>query len=228
MRKILYESETAKVVSVGDIAGRDVCVTFHPYVSIESNLNVALGFGEAQLAKLGKPAVHFINLRNHWWHIEDLTECLEAAKSVVDTAKSRTGYGSSMGGYAAFRFSEPLNLDKVMAFVPQYSIDHALAPFESRWGEVRDVVKFSGEPYSVRKSAECHIIVGDERKDREHARLIQEGNPLANITVHRIGCGRHLILKDLQTRLILRDVIRALPALNIDAIRAHEKYEGQV
>ena len=33
------------------------------------------------------------------------------------------GYGGSMGGYAAIKYSNLLNMHKIVAFVPQYSID---------------------------------------------------------------------------------------------------------
>jgi hypothetical protein len=122
-RNVLYESDFARVIAVGEPSGKTACVTFYTLVEDESKLRGAAGFGEAMLKENGIPAIHFINLQNHWWQIPDLASAIDIANKWLASSTSRVGYGASMGGYAALNFSERLRLDKVLSFSPQYSID---------------------------------------------------------------------------------------------------------
>jgi len=226
-RRYIYESDTAKVFSVGDIDGNDVCVTFFTYASKEETLANVDGFAEAALEKHNTPTVHFINLTNHWWHIPDLEACLSHAAQALSGAKIRTGYGSSMGAYAALRFSERLKLNNVLGFVPQFSIDRQHVPFETRWARQAAMLDFNGEPYSISKDAACHLVVGDCEADLQHIRLIQAANPDANISLYEIGSGDHLILKDYQDYGLLSSIITALPNIDVTMIKRHPEFIRQ-
>ncbi len=47
------------------------------------------------------------------------------------------GYGGSMGGYAAIKYSNLLNMQKIVAFVPQFSIDREVVE-DRRYAEFFD------------------------------------------------------------------------------------------
>lgn len=44
-------------------------------------------------------------------------------KAIEDLISKRIGYGGSMGGYAAIKYSKLLGLSRVVSLVPQFSID---------------------------------------------------------------------------------------------------------
>jgi hypothetical protein len=48
---------------------------------------------------------------------------LQHLQPILSQFKNIVGYGGSMGGYAAIKYAKDLNMNRVVAMVPQYSID---------------------------------------------------------------------------------------------------------
>jgi tetratricopeptide (TPR) repeat protein len=131
MRRILYESSELRVVAVRPYRSRSAVVTFSSHVN-----NRGLdrpGFGEAFLLKYGIDAVHVICRGNEWFQYEDIYRALDAAAREIGGYENRVAYGLSMGGYAAINFSDFLQVNRVVAISPQYSIDPRRMPAETRW-----------------------------------------------------------------------------------------------
>jgi hypothetical protein len=226
-RKVVYHSTTAKVVIVGDPAGRPCCITFFTFSTNEAHLHLVHGFGEAALIKARVPAIHFINLQNHWWNIPDLSACLAAAAPYVSSASRRIGYGASMGGYAALRFSNALNMDEVLAFSPQFSIDRVKVPFEHRWEQHAALLDFSAEGMEISQSARHHIVFDPRSIDLNHAGLIVDANPDADITLHKVNAGDHFVIKEYQDAWLLPRILRGIGEGRVDEalLRAHPDHE---
>lgn len=58
-----------------------------------------------------------------WFPQASMIELEKAISPILEGFKNIVGYGGSMGGYAAIKYSNLLNMNRVIAFVPQYSID---------------------------------------------------------------------------------------------------------
>ena len=52
-----------------------------------------------------------------------MLEMQRQIQPILEQFEQIVGYGGSMGGYAAIKYSNLLNMHKIVAFVPQYSID---------------------------------------------------------------------------------------------------------
>ncbi len=52
-----------------------------------------------------------------------MVELAKVILPIIQRFKNIVGYGGSMGGYAAIKYSNLLNMNRIIAFVPQYSID---------------------------------------------------------------------------------------------------------
>lgn len=209
IRQEIYRSESARVVSVGRPEGKVCCATFFTYATDEASLSTVKGFGEDILARIGIPAVHFINLKNHWWQINDLSECLQAGAEVLGLANRRIGYGASMGGYAALRFSKALSLDESLVFSPKYSIDRDRVPFEKRWASQASQLDFSSESMDVNESSTHHIVFDPRCDDAAHVDLVVADNPGADIRLHPVHEGDHFVIGDFQARGILSNLLKA-------------------
>lgn len=100
--------------------------------------------------------------------------------------KNIVGYGGSMGGYAAIKYSNLLNMNRIIAFVPQYSIDPEQVE-DRRYAEFFNAVvnkDMQIQPQDVDVSRE-YIIVYDPyfSIDREHYLKIKEILPSLH-TIH--------------------------------------------
>jgi hypothetical protein len=112
-------------------------------------------FGAAE--KLLEPrkidAVYVNCAGNHWWQYEDLPLALDAARRFVAPWREIVTYGSSMGGYAAFRYAAPLGATRAVASCPQFSIQRTLMPQEDRWNAELAAISF-------RHEGDCKVAPG--------------------------------------------------------------------
>ncbi len=106
-------------------------VTFDHYHN-ESDLDRP-GFGADFFATQGISAIHFVCKGNDWFQYDDMMQACRAARAALFEASRILAYGSSMGAYAAIRFADLVGAHAVLALAPQYSIDPAKVPWETRW-----------------------------------------------------------------------------------------------
>lgn len=214
--RVVYESPTAHVIARGDVSSGTVIVTFFTYATKESSLVGAPGFGSKLFADLGMPALHFVNRQNHWWQVPDLLEVLDAGYREIAGAKRRIGYGASMGGYAALRFSSYLGFDETLCFSPQFSIDGRRVPWEKRWRMQAEKLDFSMESMTVSRCAIHHIAFDPRTRDRRHVEAIVRKNPGAHFDLHPLECGGHFVIGELQSTGILRPIIVSMRTGRVD------------
>lgn len=91
------------------------------------------GFGEDFLRQSGVSAIHVMACREDWYQYPEMAEAMAAVRQATAGAERIMTYGTSMGGYAALRFADAAGANAALAISPQYSIDPAQVPFETRW-----------------------------------------------------------------------------------------------
>jgi len=123
-----------------------------------------LGFGERFLIKYGVSAIHVMGAGDDWYQYPEMIEAMAAVRGVTDGADVVMTYGSSMGGYAAIRFAEAARATATLALSPQHNIDPSRPPFDSRWREsanrIRWLPQFSGP---LQPSGRPPVIAYDSR-----------------------------------------------------------------
>lgn len=133
------------------------------------------GFGEAYLKSQGISAIHVLGRGRDWYQYADLDAALAAVKFALAGATRVMTYGSSMGAYAAVRFADAVGAHAVLALSPQYSIDPARAPFETRWPQESQRIGFLPQLNGPIRSRARQIIAYDPRsQDRVHVGLIAD------------------------------------------------------
>ena len=169
---ILFASPALQVrrVAVGD--GRRIVITFEPFHE-ESGFNRA-GFGEAFFADAGLDAIHVLCRDSAWFQHADTAAALAAIRAAAAGAERCVTYGSSMGGYAALRFADAVGAEAVLALSPQYSVNHARAPFEDRWIEPRRRIRFRPDLDGPIRCGARAFVAYDPTipTDRQHHALI--------------------------------------------------------
>lgn len=132
VRQWLWNSRDYQCWYCGPTIAPDQVVVSMPYAS-EQNGFSAPAFGQSYLPKTGVASV-FIRARvSDWFQTGEIFELTTRIRAFLGDQARIVVYGASMGGYGAFLTSGALAAEKVIAIAPQYSIDRADVPFETRW-----------------------------------------------------------------------------------------------
>lgn len=78
---------------------------------------------EKSLAKLEYNVIGIMPKEKSWFPEQSMRNMMAEIEPLLRDFSCRVGYGGSMGGYAAIKYSNLLDLQRVVALVPQYSID---------------------------------------------------------------------------------------------------------
>ncbi len=170
MRKKVFASENIDVFYVEGKPSNPVVVTFDAL--IDEPVADRKGFAEDYLNQKGISAYHFIHKKNAWYHFPEMREALALVRKNIPVDTPVITYGSSMGGYAAYRFSGALNAQKVIAFSPQYSMKQEVVPWEKRWKHHRSQLSHCMEHLAVNPLTETYLFYDPLIDDRRHAEMI--------------------------------------------------------
>ena len=78
---------------------------------------------EKSLMKYDYSMVGIMPKQKSWFPAASMSALLEFLTPILQKYQRIVGYGGSMGGYAAIKYSKPLKMNRVVAMVPQYSIN---------------------------------------------------------------------------------------------------------
>jgi hypothetical protein len=132
--------------------------------------------------------VHFIPRANDWYQYPEMPAAAELVSRIAADYRRVVAYGSSMGGYAAVRFGRAVGASVALALSPQFSIDSAVVPFETRWAEDSRRLDFSLERRWRKPFVEKSYIVFDPHTpDRRHAELF--GGHSETVAIEILGGG---------------------------------------
>jgi tetratricopeptide (TPR) repeat protein len=151
---------------------RDLVFTFTNWAPPGATSLDGLGYAGRFLVDNGFDVVA-IKANRNWW-FQDLDRAIfDAVEQAIARGgrayRRRVGYGSSMGGYAAFQFSGALKLDRVVAYSPQFSIHEA---WEPRWAREAAAIAFTQAMTRAALAPSCrYVVVYDPcNPDIEHVR----------------------------------------------------------
>ncbi len=142
---------------------------------------------ERFFAHRGINAVGVLAAENDWFQHDEITVALDAIRTALPDHEL-VGYGGSMGGYASINFADVLRLSRVIAVCPQYSIDPARAPYETRWpAEAARIAADGGFRHDridrVTPPVQGWIIYDPAGVDSQHAAAIRRRHGLVEIPV---------------------------------------------
>ncbi|WJS86324.1 hypothetical protein [Paracoccus sp. TOH] len=89
----------------------------------------------AALRSHGFDVFGIIARQNNWYPKTSLTQAAEALGNFLQGYSRKVGYGSSMGGYAAIKYSALMGCDCVLSLAPQVSIDPSDVPWDGRFAK---------------------------------------------------------------------------------------------
>ncbi len=203
-KQIIFEDEHIRAIFLpGD--SNTLVLSFGDLITRASGLSIN---AEKSLIKYQYNVIGVMPKQKSWFPQASMIELAKAISPILKGFKNIVGYGGSMGGYAAIKYSNLLNMNRVIAFVPQYSIDPEHVE-DRRYAEFFDSVANKDmqiQPQDV-DSAREYVIVYDPyfSIDREHYLKIKELLPSLH-TIHLPFTG-HEALSVLASSSLLHDFI---------------------
>lgn len=197
-RKVLFDGKDIVVIDVSSQRSEGI-VTFQswrlaPFDTCDPQR--AQGFGERAFASEGLDALHIVARGNHWYQSPEMGVAMDLARDFIATRRAIT-YGSSMGRYGAIAFGGVLDIP-ALAFVPQCSLDPAVAPFEKRWrAEYDQIASFDNSLISGPRHKFRGFMFYDpfEPLDRQQVDLLRAATNLVAVPSAFSG---HAVPKDVQ------------------------------
>ena len=207
-RKILFDGKDIVVI---DLSGGQAegLVTFQswqlaPFGTCDPGR--VQGFGEQAFAGEGLDALHVVARGNHWYQSPEMAVAMDLARDFIATRRAIT-YGSSMGGYGAIAFGGMLDIP-ALAFVPQCSLDPAVAPFEKRWrAEYDRIAHFDNSLISGPRDRFRGFMFYDpfEPLDKMQVDLLRAATDLVAVPSTFSG---HAVPKDIQKSYGLKTLVK--------------------
>lgn len=203
-KQIIFEDEHIRAIFLpGD--SNTLVLSFGDLITRASGLSIN---AEKSLIKYQYNVIGIMPKQKSWFPQASMIELAKTISPVLQGFKNIVGYGGSMGGYAAIKYSNLLNMNRVIAFVPQYSIDPTEVE-DRRYAEFFDAVANKDmqiQPPDVDAARE-YIIVYDPyfSIDREHYLKIKALLPSLH-TIHLPFTG-HEALSVLASSGLLHDFI---------------------
>lgn len=128
--------------------------------------------------------MHVIPRANDWYQHPEMPAAARLVSEIAAGYQRVVAYGSSMGGYAAIRFGRAVGASLALALSPQFSIDPAVVPFETRWAGDSKRLDFAlerrWEPAFVERS---YIIFDPYTPDRRHVELFAGRSEIVAIEI---------------------------------------------
>jgi hypothetical protein len=155
------------------------------------------------------PRLFVIDKTRSWGNHLDLARIAGAIAPHAEGRRVAT-LGNSMGGFLAVLCSGPLGAARCLAFSPQWSVDPACVPDETRWATYRAAIRafrYSNLAGAFAPGCRYDLIFGDDPLERMHADCFPAR--LSNVALYRIIHGNHEIAATLKAAGCLHDAVAA-------------------
>lgn len=118
-KQIIFEDDHIRAIY---LAGESdtLVLSFGDLITRAKGLSIN---AEKSLMKYNYAIVGIMPKQKSWFPASSMAALLQYLDPILSQFKNIVGYGGSMGGYAAIKYAKDFNMNRVVAMVPQYSID---------------------------------------------------------------------------------------------------------
>lgn len=152
-KQIVFEDEHIRAIFMPG-SSSELIFSFGDLITRAKGLTIN---AEKSLQKFDFNVLGIMPKDKSWFPQGSMWNMLEAVAELIAPFKKRIAYGGSMGGYAAIKYSNLLDVQRAVAMVPQYSID----PEDVH--DARYNMFFQSE-----LNADMRIKLGDVSSEREY------------------------------------------------------------
>lgn len=118
-KQIVFEDEHIRAIFMPG-SSSELIFSFGDLITRAKGLSIN---AEKSLAKFEFNVLGIMPKHKSWFPKSSMWNMLQSIAELIAPFQQRIAYGGSMGGYAAIKYSNLLNVQRVVAMVPQYSID---------------------------------------------------------------------------------------------------------
>lgn len=165
---------------------------------------------EKSLSKYDYAVIGVMPKQKSWFPAESMQALMLELAPILQQFQRIVGYGGSMGGYAAIKYSKLLGLSRVIAMVPQYSIDPEEVE-DRRYSDFYDIDLHTDMRIQAQDLAtDCeYIVIYDPYfdHDREHYLKIQAVIPASALHTLHLPYTGHDVIAVLASSALLHDFI---------------------
>ncbi|MCH7384557.1 hypothetical protein MMP71_11940 [Acinetobacter dispersus] len=203
-KQIIFEDEHIRVIFLKG-SSDTLVISFGDLISRAKGMSIN---AEKSLIKYQYNVIGIMPKQKSWFPKSSMLDMQQQIQPILQQFKGIVGYGGSMGGYAAIKYSNLLNMQKIVAFVPQYSIDPDVVQ-DRRYAEFFDASIHQDMQIQADEvdSSREYIIVYDPyyAEDKEHFLKIQPLLPKMHV-IHLPFTG-HEALSVLASSQLLNDFV---------------------
>ncbi|WP_343619443.1 hypothetical protein [Acinetobacter proteolyticus] len=203
-KQIIFEDEHIRVIFLKG-SSDTLVISFGDLISRAKGMSIN---AEKSLIKYQYNVIGIMPKQKSWFPKSSMLQMQQQIQPILQQFKGIVGYGGSMGGYAAIKYSNLLNMQKIVAFVPQYSIDPGVVQ-DRRYAEFFDASIHQDMQIQADEvdSSREYIIVYDPyyAEDKEHFLKIQPLLPKMHV-IHLPFTG-HEALSVLASSQLLNDFV---------------------
>lgn len=120
-KHIIFEDEQIRAIFLRG-SSDELIFSFGDLITRAKGLSIN---AEKSLLKHDFNVIGIMPKQKSWFPESSMRQMFAEIEDLIAPFKTRIGYGGSMGGYAAIKYSNLLDLKRVVALVPQYSINPA-------------------------------------------------------------------------------------------------------
>lgn len=118
-KQIIFEDQHIRVIWMPG-SSEQLIFSFGDLITRAKGNNIN---AEKSLAKYQFNVIGIMPKERSWFPEQSMHAMLDAIRPILAKFKQHIAYAGSMGGYAAIKYSKMLDCQRVVALVPQYSID---------------------------------------------------------------------------------------------------------
>ena len=118
-KHIIFEDEHIRTIFLKG-SSKELVISFGDLITRAKGLTIN---AEKSLEKFQYNVIGIMPKEKSWFPESSMKNMMAAIQDYLAPFKTRIGYGGSMGGYAAIKYSNLLDLQRVIALVPQFSIN---------------------------------------------------------------------------------------------------------
>ena len=197
------------------------CVAFEYWKPVPTLAGEFSGEGFFRHRRLN--AIGIMAATNDWFQDDEILDVLAVIRAATPGHRL-IGYGGSMGGYAAINFAHDLGLASLVAVIPQFSIDQARAPYETRWRDEASRIGFRHDKIGNIPPVTAGWMVFDPWcVDGQHARDINRFHCLGELAV---PFGGHALMLMLQQADVYTNMFTDMLEERFDAVAFRRRWRA--
>ena len=176
-----------------DCKNLDSILLAFPFAVIGDGMKDA-PFGREVFSSKKIPTIYIRSKVSRWFQSEETFEMCSAIREAIGSHTKLIAYGASMGAYGALLTSKALNTSEILAVAPQYSINRAEVPWETRWAKAIPRIgafKFSMNEH-LSDTAKVTVIFDPKSQDQKQVDLFRKNK---NWHLLKLPYATHQILR---------------------------------